>query len=308
MFTGRLSLTRSQAQSKLIKAGGLPGVSVCSNTNYLVVGDSPGSKLEKASRLDIPIISEEEFWGLLEEYEEEELPVEEWAENDIQIMTEDQLFRLLETLEKKQEDERLAKEKKEKERKQAKYQLLSFELPFLLHQELSLHPEASKYIVVKPVICTNCGSTIPYKVSSTYYCFSCNSYLGSIHRCIYTDHPTLPSYDHGKYKICIHCNTVVFLKNEDLVKMEEMNRSAAYCFSAEFTCKSVELASRAKQNTQGCRSGKREETAEENEELFSQYQASLKRRDERRLARYGKRKEKQEALTARSKAAIESSN
>jgi DNA ligase (NAD+) len=40
--------------------------SVSSKTNYLVVGDSPGSKLEKANKLGIKTLTEGEFIKMME--------------------------------------------------------------------------------------------------------------------------------------------------------------------------------------------------------------------------------------------------
>lgn len=67
MFTGRLECyTRHQAQEKVEDLGGITGSSVTSNTDYLVVGDSPGGKLGRAVALDIKRISEEEFLDFLQ--------------------------------------------------------------------------------------------------------------------------------------------------------------------------------------------------------------------------------------------------
>ena len=62
VLTGTLpSLTRDEA-SDLIKAhGGKVTSSVSKKTNYVLVGDSPGSKAEKAAQLGVPIISEDDL-------------------------------------------------------------------------------------------------------------------------------------------------------------------------------------------------------------------------------------------------------
>lgn len=68
MFTGRLECyTRHLAQEKVESLGGKAGSSVTSNTDYLVVGESPGSKLGKAIALGIKRLSEGEFLELLKE-------------------------------------------------------------------------------------------------------------------------------------------------------------------------------------------------------------------------------------------------
>jgi DNA ligase (NAD+) len=59
VLTGTLeSMTRGQAKAMIEKAGGKVTESVSKNTTYMVVGADPGSKLEKAKKLGIPIIDE----------------------------------------------------------------------------------------------------------------------------------------------------------------------------------------------------------------------------------------------------------
>src|SRR5260370_14447681 len=65
-LTGTLtSLTRGQAEERIKTLGGAIGSAVSKKTDYLVVGADPGSKLEKAQRLKIPILEETAFLGLL---------------------------------------------------------------------------------------------------------------------------------------------------------------------------------------------------------------------------------------------------
>ncbi len=65
VFTGGLNnYTRAEAKEKVLAAGGKVTGSVSSNTDYVVVGDNPGSKLEKAHEEGIKILNEEEFAGL----------------------------------------------------------------------------------------------------------------------------------------------------------------------------------------------------------------------------------------------------
>ncbi|HVS06891.1 MAG TPA: NAD-dependent DNA ligase LigA [Candidatus Dormibacteraeota bacterium] len=66
VLTGTLSsLTRGQAEERIKGLGGAIGPSVSKKTDYLVVGADPGSKLEKAQRLKIPILDEAAFLELL---------------------------------------------------------------------------------------------------------------------------------------------------------------------------------------------------------------------------------------------------
>ena len=68
VLTGKLTtLTREEAAETIEKKGGKVSSSVSSKTNYVVVGESPGSKLNRAQSLDIPAIDEKEFLKLMEE-------------------------------------------------------------------------------------------------------------------------------------------------------------------------------------------------------------------------------------------------
>ncbi|PPT09943.1 DNA ligase [Geitlerinema sp. FC II] len=66
VLTGTLpTLSRNEAKSLIEKAGGKVTGSVSKKTNYVVVGDSAGSKLAKAEKLGIPLLSEEALLKLL---------------------------------------------------------------------------------------------------------------------------------------------------------------------------------------------------------------------------------------------------
>ncbi|MFW6282479.1 MAG: BRCT domain-containing protein, partial [Minisyncoccales bacterium] len=47
------------------KRGGNPNSSVSSKTDYLVIGENPGSKLNKAEKLGVKIINEKQFLELI---------------------------------------------------------------------------------------------------------------------------------------------------------------------------------------------------------------------------------------------------
>ena len=66
VLTGTLpTLSREQA-SELIEAhGGKVSDSVSKKTSYLLMGESPGSKAEKAAKLGVPIISEDDLRKLI---------------------------------------------------------------------------------------------------------------------------------------------------------------------------------------------------------------------------------------------------
>jgi DNA ligase (NAD+) len=67
VLTGTLpSLTREDATAKIEALGGKVSSSVSKKTDYVLAGEEAGSKLEKAQKLGVKIISEEEFLKLLQ--------------------------------------------------------------------------------------------------------------------------------------------------------------------------------------------------------------------------------------------------
>ena len=66
VLTGTLpTLTREQATEQILAAGGRVTSSVSKKTDYVVAGESPGSKLEKAERLGVEVVDEEGLLSLL---------------------------------------------------------------------------------------------------------------------------------------------------------------------------------------------------------------------------------------------------
>jgi DNA ligase (NAD+) len=62
VVTGTLSrFTRKEAEDMIRRLGGRAAGSVSAKTDYLVAGAGPGSKLDRALELDVPVVSEEEF-------------------------------------------------------------------------------------------------------------------------------------------------------------------------------------------------------------------------------------------------------
>jgi DNA ligase (NAD+) len=62
VFTGALeTMTRDEAEEIVAKHGGRASSSVSRNTDFVVVGANPGSKLDKANELGVKVISEQEF-------------------------------------------------------------------------------------------------------------------------------------------------------------------------------------------------------------------------------------------------------
>lgn len=67
VLTGALSgMTRSDAEQKIKQRGGKTSGSVSRTTDYVIVGENPGSKYDKALQLGVRTLSEAEFMKMLE--------------------------------------------------------------------------------------------------------------------------------------------------------------------------------------------------------------------------------------------------
>ena len=67
VFTGALTMPRSEAERIVKSQGGRAASSVTKSTDYVVAGEDPGSKYEKAQQLGISILTEEEFRRMIEQ-------------------------------------------------------------------------------------------------------------------------------------------------------------------------------------------------------------------------------------------------
>jgi DNA ligase (NAD+) len=66
VITGTLpSMSRREAESKVKALGGSAASSVTGKTDYLVAGESPGSKLNAATRLGTQVLDETAFLEML---------------------------------------------------------------------------------------------------------------------------------------------------------------------------------------------------------------------------------------------------
>lgn len=65
VITGTLSKSRSEFEEAIKARGGKVSSSVSKKTSYVLVGENPGSKFDKATSLGIIILSEEDFTGLV---------------------------------------------------------------------------------------------------------------------------------------------------------------------------------------------------------------------------------------------------
>ncbi len=66
VVTGSLvNYSRDSVKEAIISRGGKAASSVSKKTDYVVVGDNPGSKADKAEQLGVPILDEAAFERLL---------------------------------------------------------------------------------------------------------------------------------------------------------------------------------------------------------------------------------------------------
>lgn len=67
VFTGTMhAMSREQAEAKIVALGGRASSSVSGKTSYVVVGDQPGSKADKAHQLGVMVLNEAEFLARLD--------------------------------------------------------------------------------------------------------------------------------------------------------------------------------------------------------------------------------------------------
>ena len=64
VITGTLSKPRSYFEEMIKSQGGKTSSSVSKKTTYVLCGENPGSKFDKAASLGVKIINEEDFKGM----------------------------------------------------------------------------------------------------------------------------------------------------------------------------------------------------------------------------------------------------
>lgn len=65
LITGTLSRSRKDVEDQIMSLGGRVASGVSKTLDYLIVGDKPGSKLDKAHKLGVKVISEDGFAALM---------------------------------------------------------------------------------------------------------------------------------------------------------------------------------------------------------------------------------------------------
>ena len=60
------TLSRKAANELIEQRGGRVSSSVSKNTSYVLAGEKPGSKLEKAQNLGVRVINERDFLSMIE--------------------------------------------------------------------------------------------------------------------------------------------------------------------------------------------------------------------------------------------------
>ena len=67
VVTGTLaSMGRDEAKQRILAVGGKSAGSVSAKTDFLVAGENSGSKLNRANKLGVPVLNEEEFLSVLD--------------------------------------------------------------------------------------------------------------------------------------------------------------------------------------------------------------------------------------------------
>ena len=65
VVTGTLeTMSRQQVEQKIKQAGGKTSSSVSQKTDFVLAGENPGSKLDKAGQLGVKVIDEKHFWEM----------------------------------------------------------------------------------------------------------------------------------------------------------------------------------------------------------------------------------------------------
>lgn len=208
MFTGRIRVTRHEAQDIVESLSGVAGSYLNHQTDYLVVGEDPGDKLRRGTEYGTTILSEEDFWRLVES-EKAMVPacaahVDKWQPEVKNYPPADEV---------------------------------SYGNMDILQRLLQENPSVS--IVLGPHECTHCSTVIPYTIDRNYwYCFHCEKYsrpgIKGWHTCSdWIEIEDIPVAG-GIYQKCELCKNVRFVETDELVEMDRKRRLRNFVHSLEW--------------------------------------------------------------------------
>lgn len=253
MFTGRISVTRHEAQDIITELGAVAGGSVTKRTDYLVVGEDYGSKFTTAQILGVKCIDEDEFWAMVSEARKEEgleillskeeledfdsISIEKWqhvfSQNpNLKIITEEGFIELTHV------DKAVAVG-----RKYPPIESMSYYSEENLTRFLQDNPDVKPKLGKR--VCPHCGHEIPYSISSSYwYCFKCRLFSDvgqekGRHACADWERLDIET-ERGFYekcKLCVNVKFVAYAEVEDNVK-SGLRRN--FVHSLEFDAEIVE--------------------------------------------------------------------
>jgi DNA ligase (NAD+) len=102
-LTGSLSRPRKEVELQIKAVGGKTTTSVSGKLDYLVAGESAGSKLEKANRLDVKVLTEQELIEMIGDisFEEDVISTENDGPNNVDLEQEKDSVKQLEAKKQK---------------------------------------------------------------------------------------------------------------------------------------------------------------------------------------------------------------
>lgn len=194
VFTGKISKPRHEFQKLVTDSGGINGSDVSGKTDFLVVGEKPGSKLFRATSLGVPTISEEKFLELLNESEGEETPLSPEEVEKIQSS------RIMKTC-------------------------LGCGKSYLAF-ESTVDYDTCPICTLKlsPPKCPHCSSPANFVGEyGLYHCTLCGSWFKSYHssKAPHSKVHICLTYLKGNKSICISCGKTYSVTPEDLLKQKE---------------------------------------------------------------------------------------
>jgi len=233
MFTGRISVTRHEAQGLVESLGGTAGSYLSHQTDYLVVGGDPGDKLRRGTEYGTEILSEEQFWNMVKAAKAEpEILIQFTPEQleDPSCITDSQWLKMKELDIVVITGETLNSVLRVHEPEERKYppaEETSYGNPDILEKLLKENPDVR--VTLGPKKCPYCDWDIPYTIEGvTWWCFRCLRYSGpgqtdTDHLCWSRKQVELDVEGVTAWK-CELCRNVVFRKTEELVELERTTR------------------------------------------------------------------------------------